>query len=77
VHRFNPPPSWPEPPTVGWRPPVGWEPDPEWPPAPSGWGFWLNRRGLRSSGPIGAYGAVGGGRLEVATLDPGLLLMHD
>ena len=52
------------------------EPDPAWPAAPKGWRFWLNRNGRRSSGPIGAYGAVDAGRLELATVDPGLLLMH-
>ncbi|QNE19454.1 hypothetical protein F1D05_17965 [Kribbella qitaiheensis] len=45
MHRFNPPPSWPEPPSDSWRPPHGWEPNPEWPDAPAGWGFWLNRHG--------------------------------
>lgn len=74
VYQFNSPPSWPVPPQ--WRPPVGWQPDPGWPPAPAGWGFWTNRRGRRSNGPIGAYGAKGAGRLEVATSDPSLLLMH-
>lgn len=75
MHRFNPPPGWPEPPG-GWRPPAGWRPDPEWPPAPVGWGFWLNRRGLPASGPIGAYGAVDAGRLQLAAADSSLLLMH-
>ncbi|GAA1555081.1 hypothetical protein GCM10009789_05660 [Kribbella sancticallisti] len=76
MHRFNPPPSWPEPPTATWRPPLGWEPDPEWPDAPAGWGFWLNRHGRRASGPIGAFGAVDAGRVELATADRSLLLMH-
>ncbi|WBQ05949.1 hypothetical protein [Kribbella sp. CA-293567] len=77
MHRFNPPPSWPEPPTASWRPPLGWEPDPEWPDAPAGWGFWINRHGRKASGPIGAYGAVDGGRLDLATADRALLLMHN
>ena len=76
VHKFNTPPDWPEPPSDSWRPPVGWQPDPAWPAAPKGWRFWLNRNGRHSSGPIGAYGAVDAGRLELATVDPGLLLMH-
>ena len=35
MHRFNPPPEWPEPPSDSWRPPPGWEPDPDWPDAPT------------------------------------------
>ncbi|MGY4767350.1 hypothetical protein ACXC9Q_10585 [Kribbella sp. CWNU-51] len=76
MYRFNPPPDWPEPPSDTWRPPAGWEPDPEWPDAPAGWGFWVNRNGRRSSGPIGAYGAIDAGRLDLATADPALVLMH-
>lgn len=76
MHRFNPPPSWPEPPTATWRPPLGWKPDPEWPDAPAGWGFWLNRHGRPAVGPIGAYGAVDAGRSDVATVDRSLLLMQ-
>jgi hypothetical protein len=76
VHRFNPPPDWPEPPSDTWRPPPGWEPDPDWPAAPAGWGFWVNRNGRPASGPIGAYGAVDAGRVEFATVDPSLVLMH-
>jgi hypothetical protein len=76
VLKFNPPPDWPEPPTAGWRPPLGWTPDPTWPEAPAGWRFWLHRNGRRSNGPIGAYGAVDAGRLELATADPALVLMH-
>ncbi|WP_165546318.1 hypothetical protein [Kribbella soli] len=76
MHKFNPPPQWPQPPTAGWRPPVGWTPDPAWPEAPAGWRFWLNRNGRRSSGPIGACGAVDAGRLQLATADPALVLMH-
>lgn len=76
MHKFNPPPEWPEPPSASWRPPLGWEPDPAWPEAPAGWGFWTNRNGRPTSGPIGAYGAVDAGRLELATVDPALVLMH-
>jgi hypothetical protein len=76
VHKFNPPPDWPEPPSAEWRPPLGWAPDPEWPQAPEGWRFWLSRNGRRSSGPIGAYGAVDGGRREFAEVHPALVLMH-
>jgi hypothetical protein len=38
--RFNPPPTWPQPP-AGWAPPPGWNPDPSWPPPPAGWRLWL------------------------------------
>ena len=38
--RFNPPPTWPQPP-VGWAPPPGWNPDPSWPPPPVGWRLWI------------------------------------
>jgi hypothetical protein len=38
--RYNPPPSWPEPPE-GWVPPPGWSPDPSWPPPPPDWQFWV------------------------------------
>ncbi|MET9275377.1 hypothetical protein [Kribbella sp. NPDC003557] len=76
MHKFNPPPDWPELPTSEWRPPPGWTPDPTWPAPPAGWRFWLNRNGRHSSGPIGAYGAVDAGRLELAGVDPALVLMH-
>ncbi|MFC0627114.1 hypothetical protein [Kribbella deserti] len=75
MHKFNSPPSWPVPPTDRWRPPIGWSPDPAWPPAPDGWKFWLNGRGMPASGPIGAFGAVQGGRLEVVAADSSQLLM--
>jgi hypothetical protein len=38
--RFNPPPSWPKPPS-GWTPPPGWMPDPSWPALPPGWQLWV------------------------------------
>lgn len=39
--RFNPPPSWPQPP-AGWTPPPGWQPDlASLPPVPQGWQLWL------------------------------------
>jgi hypothetical protein len=39
--RFNPPPSWPQPPE-GWTPPPGWQPDvANLPPLPDGWVLWL------------------------------------
>lgn len=39
--RFNPPPSWPQPP-AGWNPPPGWQPDlASLPPVPVGWQLWL------------------------------------
>ncbi|MGN6302453.1 MAG: hypothetical protein ACTHN8_15330 [Angustibacter sp.] len=38
-YRFNPPPSWPEPPP-GWRPPRGWVPPTSLPRAPEAWPFW-------------------------------------
>ena len=43
VHRFNPPPSWPPPPS-GWEPPPGWFPDPSWGPPPPGWPLWVRVR---------------------------------
>ncbi|GAB4096154.1 hypothetical protein GCM10028787_16290 [Brachybacterium horti] len=39
--RFNPPPSWPEPPQDGWLPPDGFRPGPAWGPVPSGWRLWV------------------------------------
>jgi hypothetical protein len=62
-------------PTDDWCPPPGWEPDPEWPPAPTGWRFWTDDRGRNTRGPIGAYGALGAGRFEVASAEPSLLLL--
>lgn len=38
--RFNPPPTWPEPP-IGWYPPPGWQPPAEWGPMPLGWPLWV------------------------------------
>lgn len=38
--RFNPPPSWPQPPQ-GWMPPADWRPDPSWPAPPEGWQLWV------------------------------------
>lgn len=39
--RFNPPPTWPQPP-AGWTPPPGWQPDvANLPPLPVGWVLWL------------------------------------
>lgn len=39
--RFNPPPTWPQPP-AGWTPPPGWQPDvANLPPLPVGWQLWL------------------------------------
>lgn len=76
TQRFNPPPSWPVTPDDDWRPPPGWEPDPGWPDPPSGWDFWLGWHGQPSSGPIGAYGAVNAGRVDLAVTDPALVLMH-
>jgi hypothetical protein len=39
--RFNPPPTWPQPP-AGWTPPPGWQPDlASLPPLPDGWVLWL------------------------------------
>ncbi len=72
--HFNTPPNWPQP-SAGWRPQWGWEPGPDWPPAPAGWSFWIDDRGRAVSGPIGAYGAQGAGRLEVATAFRSLLLL--
>ncbi|GAA1679437.1 hypothetical protein GCM10009745_24150 [Kribbella yunnanensis] len=76
MYRFNPPPDWPELPSDSWRPPPGWEPDPEWPDAPDDWGFWLSWTGRPASGPLGAFGSVDAGRLELAAVDPSLVLMH-
>lgn len=39
---FNPPPHWPEPPTLGWIPPKGWRPDRAWGPVPAGWRLWVD-----------------------------------
>lgn len=39
-YRFNPPPSWPQPPE-GWEPPPDWQPDPSWPAPPEGWRLWV------------------------------------
>jgi hypothetical protein len=76
VYRFNSPPDWPEPPSDSWQPPPGWAPDPEWPDAPDDWGFWVGRTGRPANGPLGAFGSVDAGRLELATADPSLVLMH-
>ncbi|MCT2149686.1 hypothetical protein M3D48_03475 [Dermabacter vaginalis] len=35
--RFNPPPSWPEPPEGTGDLPASWSPDPRWPEIPAGW----------------------------------------
>lgn len=35
--RFNPPPSWPEPPSYDIDSSAGFAPDPSWPAAPGGW----------------------------------------
>ncbi|MCT1866072.1 hypothetical protein M3B90_00800 [Dermabacter sp. p3-SID358] len=35
--RFNPPPSWPEPPEGTGDLPASWQPDPRWPEVPAGW----------------------------------------
>ncbi|WP_202868954.1 hypothetical protein [Kribbella antibiotica] len=76
MYRFNPPPDWPELPSDSWQPPPGWEPDPAWPDAPDDWGFWVGRAGRPAVGPFGAFGSVDAGRLELATADPSLVLMH-
>lgn len=41
--RYNPPPTWPQPP-ASWTPPPRWEPDASWPPPPPGWAVWLPER---------------------------------
>ncbi|MDH3018421.1 hypothetical protein BJF87_02460 [Gordonia sp. CNJ-863] len=38
--KFNPPPTWPSPPT-GWTPGPDWQPDPAWPTPPPGWKLWV------------------------------------
>lgn len=35
--RFNPPPSWPEPPEGTGAVPQSWQPNPQWPEVPAGW----------------------------------------
>ncbi|MET7982605.1 MULTISPECIES: DUF4041 domain-containing protein [unclassified Streptomyces] len=44
TYRFNPPPSWPVPPS-GWTPPPDWRPDPSWPSMPAGWQLWVAEAG--------------------------------
>ncbi|GAB2921008.1 hypothetical protein GCM10027047_17900 [Rhodococcus aerolatus] len=53
--RYNPPPTWPQPP-AGWSPPPGWQPDPAWGPPPPGWALWVPEEG--SSGGARRSGAV-------------------
>ncbi len=40
IYRFNPPPTWPQPPQ-GWTPPAGWVPPVDWPLAPPNWQYWV------------------------------------
>lgn len=63
---FNPPPTWPEPPSLEWEPPEGWTPPAEWGPAPAGWRFHrsdLDAKGARAmtknaSRPIATSGSL-------------------
>ena len=60
--RYNPPPTWPQPP-AGWSPPPGWTPDPAWGPPPPGWPLWVDDGAPAGPGygPVTA-GPPGGGR---------------
>lgn len=62
--RYNPPPTWPQPP-AGWSPPPGWAPDPAWGPPPPGWALWVPDEqpsgGYAAPAQGGGYGAPGPG----------------
>ncbi len=56
--RFNPPPSWPQPP-AGWTPPPGWQPDlANLPPVPEGWQLWLPDDPAATSATAGTWPAA-------------------
>lgn len=85
--RFNPPPSWPEPPHDGWRPPADFRPARTWGAVPAGWRLWVeegpgDRRGrgavpspLQDSEDVPASGARPRERVEsypVSVINPGM-----
>lgn len=82
TERFNPPPSWPEPPHDGWRPPAGFRPRKDFAPVPAGWRLWVaEEQDDRSSAPlqdsedVPASGARPRARVEsypVTVLNPGM-----
>lgn len=63
-YRFNPPPSWPQPPH-DWEPPPDWRPDPSWPAPPDDWQLWVPVESAAAHPQIvpqpGAAGAAYGG----------------
>ena len=48
---YNPPPTWPAPPS-GWTPWPGWMPPADWAPAPLGWTFWVRERSWPARHPV-------------------------
>ena len=80
--RFNPPPSWPEPPREGWLPPDGFRPQQQWGEVPAGWRLWVEDSDpaddpvpLQRSEDVPASGVRPRPRVEtypVAVLNPGL-----
>ena len=80
--RFNPPPSWPEPPHDGWTPPADFQPHGSWSEVPSGWRLWISERfpgraeaPLQDSEDVPASGARPRARVQqypVAVLNPGM-----
>ena len=49
--RFNPPPTWPQPP-AGWEPWPGWHPPVQWPAAPPEWAYWVRQRRWAARHPV-------------------------
>lgn len=80
--RFNPPPSWPEPPHDGWVPPADFRPQGTWGEVPAGWRLWISQRlagrggsPLQCSEDVPASGARPRPRVQeypVAVLNPGM-----
>lgn len=81
TERFNPPPSWPEPPHDGWRPPDGFQPPAAWGDVPAGWRLWVPQDSPSGTAPlvdsedVPASGARPRPRVQtypVSVLNPGM-----
>lgn len=68
--RYNPPPTWPQPP-AGWQPPPGWVPDPSWGPPPPGWVLWVPDD-VPPAPTGGGYAPPGAGAPPVGFGGPGM-----